>query len=755
MRSTRVPVQPLGAGRWRVRLRGPVGPDGRRAALSRDSIRLRPVGPAAPAVRVETLTPPSPSDPGLWSLVVSLDAGPGPAGFAYQVEAAGWPGWMTRVDLRAGVLEEPSPAGAAGDPGPLVDLDYGARDFTSLRAMMLSRLTDSFGSDFGSNPVGQGVALIEQLAYLGDSLSYYQDAVATEAYLATARRRVSVTRHAALLDYQVGQGSSARTWVRVNVATAEPFALRAGTKLLSHIGAGPVVTTGDVAGALGTGAVIFETLTDVTLQPEQAPLALTPVAGDRVQDMLSGSVPTAGNPPLAPGDLILIQPQSGFGPLGGHVVRLQGVEPAGQGTVILSWGRSDAIAASSDLLTSGARLQVWAHNLVLADHGSTQEWATLPAPVRGRRYWPVLPYPNVTFSAGAVADDTAGAAELMAATGYPVRAAVQLSEVQDTAAPVTLGAVPSEVRDWSVRQSLLESGPLALDFVVETEDDGTARLRFGDGTHGMQPEPGAVLEVRQRVGGGAQGNIGAGALAHIVLSPGSTDLPGGAETRIASVTNPVAAVGGSDPEALSAVRLHAPDAFRINDRVVTIDDYIARAGMNPGIVDVTAVLANTGSWPVALVYVQTVERWQETGEASIYRADLAAALRLRQPVGFDVDVRPARPMPVEIVLDVTVLAGWALSLAGPAIDGALMGSVLAPGFFTFGRSLHQSEVIALVTGVDGVADVTVARLAPVGDTVDRPPRDAIVPPFGYVLRIDNDLAAPAQGSITYRLRAAS
>ena len=32
-----------------------------------------------------------------------------------------------------------------------------------------------------------GVALVELLAYVGDYLSYYQDAVATEAYLETAR----------------------------------------------------------------------------------------------------------------------------------------------------------------------------------------------------------------------------------------------------------------------------------------------------------------------------------------------------------------------------------------------------------------------------------------------------------------------------------------------------------------------------------------------------------------------------------------
>ena len=46
-----------------------------------------------------------------------------------------------------------------------------------------------------------GIALVELLAYVGDQLSYQQDAIATEAYLGTARRRISLRRHALLVDY--------------------------------------------------------------------------------------------------------------------------------------------------------------------------------------------------------------------------------------------------------------------------------------------------------------------------------------------------------------------------------------------------------------------------------------------------------------------------------------------------------------------------------------------------------------------------
>ena len=88
------------------------------------------------------------------------------------------------------------------------------------------------------NPADIGIALIELLAYAGDSLSYRQDAVATEAYLGTARRRVSVRRHARLVDYRMNDGSNARAWVQVQVTNDtvrlspnDPAPLPAGTRL--------------------------------------------------------------------------------------------------------------------------------------------------------------------------------------------------------------------------------------------------------------------------------------------------------------------------------------------------------------------------------------------------------------------------------------------------------------------------------------------------------------------------------------------
>src|SRR5512136_2165575 len=75
-----------------------------------------------------------------------------------------------------------------------------------------------------------GVTLVELLAYVGDYLSYYQDAVATEAYLETARQRISVRRHARLGDYALHEGCNARAWVCVETDTnLTPYASTAAS----------------------------------------------------------------------------------------------------------------------------------------------------------------------------------------------------------------------------------------------------------------------------------------------------------------------------------------------------------------------------------------------------------------------------------------------------------------------------------------------------------------------------------------------
>jgi hypothetical protein len=100
-------------------------------------------------------------------------------------------------------------------PREAPEINYLAKDYASFRQLILDRLAITMPDWSETHVPDLGITLVELLAYVGDHLSYYQDAVATEAYLGTSRQRISVRRHARLVDYAMHEGCNARAWVTV------------------------------------------------------------------------------------------------------------------------------------------------------------------------------------------------------------------------------------------------------------------------------------------------------------------------------------------------------------------------------------------------------------------------------------------------------------------------------------------------------------------------------------------------------------
>ena len=141
---------------------------------------------------------------------------------------------------------------------------------------MLDRLSVLMPDWRERNVADLGVALVEVLAYAADQLSYFQDAVATEAYLGTARRRASVRRHARLADYFLHDGANARAWVCVEAqAGADQQLLREKTRLLTRVsGAGASLSEEQFQDALAAGPVVFETMHTLRLNAGQSCIPL-------------------------------------------------------------------------------------------------------------------------------------------------------------------------------------------------------------------------------------------------------------------------------------------------------------------------------------------------------------------------------------------------------------------------------------------------------------------------------------------------
>lgn len=147
-------------------------------------------------------------------------------------------------------------------PSPAPEINYLAKDYASFRQLFLDRLALGMPAWQERHVPDLGIALVETLAYTADYLSYYQDAVATEAYLGTARRRISVRRHARLVDYRMHEGCNARALV--TLACSNDLSLELANLLLlvpppgqDHPQPG-VIDAAQLDVARAQGALIYE-----------------------------------------------------------------------------------------------------------------------------------------------------------------------------------------------------------------------------------------------------------------------------------------------------------------------------------------------------------------------------------------------------------------------------------------------------------------------------------------------------------------
>ncbi|WP_030322609.1 baseplate J/gp47 family protein [Streptomyces sp. NRRL B-3229] len=97
-------------------------------------------------------------------------------------------------------------------------IDYMARDYESLLQAMREQIPRRLPqwTDF-TNEADFGNVLLQLFAHIGDILSYYQDRVANESFLGTARTRRSVIDHLRLIGYELSTAAPAATALTLSV----------------------------------------------------------------------------------------------------------------------------------------------------------------------------------------------------------------------------------------------------------------------------------------------------------------------------------------------------------------------------------------------------------------------------------------------------------------------------------------------------------------------------------------------------------
>jgi hypothetical protein len=614
-------------------------------------------------------------------------------------------------------------------------ISYLARDFASFRELILERLTVLMPEWRERSPADGMVTVAEAIADAADQLSYFQDAAATEAYLGTARRRISVRRHARLLGYQMHEGCNARTWVQVQVSGTAP--LPKGTRLLTEVGGRPLlVPESELPQVLVEGALVFETLHEASLFAEHNELTFyTWGAGELTLPVGATRATLAGAlPKLAAGDVLVlaarIDPHTGrqddADPELCHAVRLRrvtvtedalGDQLDGSATEIteIEWYEEDALPFA---LTISTRIDgqpfaasVALGNLVLADHGQSIAEERL-APVEqsaGRRYRPRLARRNLTHR---VPYDHATACRRGAGRAL----------VQDPGQALPALTLTGDGGDWRLHGDLLAGNRMTRGCVVEMEGDGSARLRFGDGICGRAPAAGSVLNASYRVGNGSIGNLGRHSLGHVVVREATPPIIG--------VGNPLPATGGCDPEPLQQVRLSAPLCLSDSDSGSPTSRLTSLALSHPQVELAATSMRWTGSWYTLVVGVKLY------GGGSLDQtiiAELAALLEDSRMAGWELEIAPLQLVGLDIAMTVTAAPTCVAATVEQELLETFSDRELGDGrrgFFHpaklgLGEPVYLSRVIATTLAVPGVVAV---------DYDDQPPKPNRFRRFGQPAR---------------------
>ena len=653
-------------------------------------------------------------------------------------------------------------------PGPAdeqVPIDYLAKDFASFRRALSEFSTLRYPAWVERSEADLGVALMEALAAIADELSYYQDRVAAESTIQTATQRLSVIRHARLVDYEPSPATTATTILHLEVQLPGTI----DTPLLFRaLGADGSIVDFEVedptAGLAGSSGGTPPNWPNVDTRWNRANLppyywddsqrCLTTgsttlyLAGhghalyQGQQLLLDTSSATSGDPPVR--ELVTVSLTSPPTETEDQLLR-----------VLVTAVPLDAPTAQDHDLD---RTTV-AGNIVPVVQGVRRsESFTIPDPeasppgpvvVRAGANWtPENPVPDFRYTLS---------------SGPLAWLAGQSQDGGTTTAAQPEIALSAEA-PWEFQRWLLESGATDQVYTLTPEQyspvltsdgttwydydgDGGTTIRFGDGTTGASPPPGTTFTILYRVGGGSAGNVPADTI--VTVAPGQ---PQGA--LINACTNPFPASGGVDAETNAQVRTRAPQAFSAEPlRVVRAADYVAAAQSLPWVQQAGTTFRWTGSWLTVLTSADPAGSEEPTIPQL---ASLTRLLDQRRLAGYESYVLPPRYVSIDLQITVCGLpTAFASDVQAAVLARLQPGS--APGgqrgFFdhsqwSFGQALESSALLAAIQSCPGVAGVYQVTYRQQGAGPSWAPLpDTLTVAADQILRADNDPARPDAGSL--------
>jgi len=693
--------------------------------------------------------------------------------------------------------------------GPQVD--YLVKDFSSFRQLMLDRMNLLVPAWKNKNVADGGVALIEVLAYVADYMSYRQDAIATEAYLDTARKRISISRHVRLIDYRLHNGSNARVWMHIEVSqntiltTHSQFvATTAGYNNLI------VPKSNDHNDIVRSGAEVFESMEPVSLFPEHNTLNFY-TWGNRNCCLPIGSIKASirGRFSKLKVGMVLIFVEQ-FSPTTGikedanimhrHAVRLTKVsvndvdngdpivdpiggqfdQPPTSASVEITeieWALEDAlpfpvcISSETETQAKGNQAIIKSYvnnvsivlgNIVLADHGrliSKEDIGTIAEP-----HLQLIENAESNSGSAEKSDAHCNGIQLVTVASRnkftldyaPLTYAMPIDKDKPAQSAYesmhwqvadTIPSITLNSGEWQAQYDLLGSGT-SRDFVIELETKGEAYLRFGDGIHGRKPNVGTKFIADYRIGNGIRGNVGSDVLTHLVSN----------NSKINAVKNPMPAFGGQEIETIKHARENAPKAFRDLLRAVTPGDYEQKTNELNDVQSSVAALRWTGSWHTTFISVDRVAG--KIVDENV-KSGINNYLQQFRLAGHDLEIDSPKTVPLKVGLIVNVNCSHERSNVHNALlqvfshytlSNGIKG-LLHPDNFSFGKSVYLSQFYTSAQEVEGVDSVEIKYF----QRQDTSSTEGIEQGFlemgrNEIPRLRNNINYPGQGVLELEMR---
>ena len=263
--------------------------------------------------------------------------------------------------------------------------------------------------------------------------------------------------------------------------------------------------------------------------------------------------------------------------------------------------------------------------------------------------------------------------------------------------------------EWAEKPTLFGAAATERAYALNVDEQGKAWVVFGDGVRGARLPSGVNnVRARYRQGLGQEGNVDSDKLTQLLTRP----------LGLKSVSNPVAAQGGADPEPAGQARRTMPLGTRTLGRVVSLLDYEDFAMAFAGIAKAQAQVLQLGAGPTIAITVAGQDGATLSGNNPVWN-NLLRALKANGDPHVNVALLPYVKSTFHLGLKIKRDPAHELKPLLAAVEAMLRAHY---GFDarTLAQPVLQSEVIAVVHSVAGVTAIDLDFLyggtAPVAQT---------------------------------------